>query len=401
MKDILTLSILLMMLFASSVHAEMSKTVEVRYIMGDGDTRVTARRVVLEQIRQKACDEAGTFVQSTTSLLENGELQESVRTVSAAMVKINVLEEGLSVDPSGQAVLRISAATSIDDQELLNRVRLLYQDEAKARNIRRLHAENERLRRQLSEIRTSLGAKAAASNHANLLAQQAMMLDQIDENGRTVMQVFERGTLIQMAEQSSDAFAAVIMELDEFLYRPLLRSPVIAQIESIEKLEYPNSGYAAYVRIGWDADLLLMQKTLGKYLDTRQLADHSGIMALRAGNTAGRGPSPFSERVYEYLATHGVDLQLTLAGKDFAFPVLYFDDGFLEACAVNHEARRGAALFLCITSQGKDARTVRGIYPGTNPVRLILTKDEAESATDIKAALIRCAVRPRCSGGKG
>src|ERR1022692_348331 len=86
-----------------SVHAEWSKTYSVDYLMGDGDNRVSARQTALEQVKLKASNEAGSYVESTTTLHEDGKLTESIQVIGASMVKLKLLSEAMSVNKSGQS----------------------------------------------------------------------------------------------------------------------------------------------------------------------------------------------------------------------------------------------------------------------------------------------------------
>lgn len=84
----------ILVLFLSSlllpIHgyaSQWSRNFEVSYPLGAGETMVTARQVAREQIKQKAIDAAGTYIQTTAELKDNT-LTEQIKMVSGAIVKL-------------------------------------------------------------------------------------------------------------------------------------------------------------------------------------------------------------------------------------------------------------------------------------------------------------------------
>lgn len=183
----------LLVFVALPARAEWSKSFEVGYIMGDGDNRASARQAALEQIKLKASGEAGTYILSTTTLRENGDLTENIQIIGASLVKIVKSEESLSVNQSGQAVLLVKATTSLDERELARRVELLQQDKEKSRQVKLLQAENEVLRMDLAQIRNALAAKSDPAKIAGLLSRRDSTIKRLEDNGRTLTLFFERG----------------------------------------------------------------------------------------------------------------------------------------------------------------------------------------------------------------
>ena len=227
--------------------AEWSKTFDVEYVLGDGDNRVSARQAALEQIKVKASNDAGTYVQGTSTLQANGNLTEEIKMVSASLVKITSSNESLSVNSAGQAVLKMNATATLDESELRRRIDAMQQDKEKARQIKVLETENKSLRRDYDQIRIALSKKSNQTSTAELLARQDSTLQRIEENGRTISQVFERGTLLQLALHNTDAFENAKRDIDDNFYAPLLQIPIYAEVESVEQ---SGKAYVALVRVG-------------------------------------------------------------------------------------------------------------------------------------------------------
>lgn len=381
----------LLLATALPAHAEWNKAYEVDYIMGDGDNRASARQAAIEQIKLKASNDAGTYVQGTTTLRENGGLTENIQILSASLVKVGTPEEKLTVNPSGQAVLWVKAVASLDETELVRRVEALQQDKEKARQVKLLQAENELLYKELARIRTALATKSDPAKTAELLAKQDSTIKRMDENGNTITQVFTRGTLIQLASRSTDEFDKAKRDLDEQFFAPLMRSHVTAVIESVEE---SGTDYVAMVRVGWSADTMKLRPVLKRYLTVEGF---NGELSIYGGdNLDSKGPTQLSERAYQYLSTKGVDLQLMLAGKEVRLPVFYgASDGFGERCGLSDHVRGKRESYLCLVSQKANSQTARGLTPEpgqsartSNPIRIHLTKEQAERATRVEATLV-------------
>lgn len=369
-----------MVLFASVAHAEWTKQIDLKYVMGDGDTRGSARQAALEQIKLKAANEAGTYVDHTTTLHENGDLTESIQMIGASMVKLTVLDEVLSVNTQGQAVLDIKASASINEAELAKRIEILRQDKEKARQVKVLLAENESLRKELEVIRQGLSLKADPSRIAELLAKQDQAIRRINDNGASVTQVFERGTLLQLASHNSDALDKAKRDLDDNLFAPLMRTKITAQLESVEEAQ---GGYVALVRVGWTFDLEQILPTLDRYLNTSPYSDKHDVTIYSFENVQSKGPSLLSERIYDYLKDKGIDLKLELAGKEVRLPAFYSDNSFI---ACDGSGRDGYGEYLCLESQGVNDPVVKANAEyHSNPIRIHLTRDEAERATTVQA----------------
>jgi hypothetical protein len=373
----------LMMLVSSMVHAEWTKQIDFRYVMGDGDTRGSARQAALEQIKLKTANEAGHYVESTSTLHENGELTESIRTIGAAMVKLKVLEEGLTIDAEGQAVLNIKALASVDDSELAKRIEILRQDREKARQIKLLQADNESLRKELEEIRQGLSSKADPARVVELLTRQDQTIQRMNDNGATVTQVFERGTLLQLANHNSDALEKAKRDLDENLFAPLLRSKITAELESVEE---DKGGYVALVRVGWLFDVKQITPVLNRYLNTSISSVKHDVTVHSSENISSKGPNLLSERIYTYLSNKGIDLKLSLAGKEIRLPALYSGNNFFDECSQDDQVRAAYSKHICLDSQGINNPIVKGNSQfQSNPIRIYLTRDEAERATNVQA----------------
>ena len=370
-------------------HAEWSKQYELAYSMGDGDTKGSARQAAIEQIKLKASNESGTYVDSTTTLKENGSLTESIRMVSATMVKVRIDKESMSIGQSGQTILNLVAVATLDDAELSRRVADLRQDKEKVRQMKVLQAENEALRAGLKNIRDSLAVKADPATVAELLAKQDQTIRKLETNSQTVTQVFSQGTLLQLALKNKDAFEETKQTLQDELYALILKTKVDAKVEAVEQ---EGDGYAAIIRVGWAVDQNRAYKMMSKYLDGRAPTKYEPNFQFELyQNEKGKGKSNLSPKIFQYIAERPIFAKISIAGKDVKLPVLFASDSsssFFKCSSratPNFEGKLDAAT-LCFRNLSASDNKIFGTAQ-TNPIRIYLTKEEAESATNVTAVM--------------
>jgi tetratricopeptide (TPR) repeat protein len=95
-------------------------TAEGTYVMGDGETPLLAEARALQQAKQTALEQAGTYV-SSYSRTKNADLtDDEIETVSAGVMHVEILEKKRSVIGDGFVFsVKISATVSTDQIDLL------------------------------------------------------------------------------------------------------------------------------------------------------------------------------------------------------------------------------------------------------------------------------------------
>jgi hypothetical protein len=127
------------------------KDYQTEYLLGDNDSRLSAKQNALNQIQLQAMQEAGTYIQGQTQLL-NEQLEERINQVSAAIVKLDVLSERFEFTAQGQQKLKLVARANVDESILQDRVRTLQIEANKVRNADKLAQDNQQMRQQLQQM---------------------------------------------------------------------------------------------------------------------------------------------------------------------------------------------------------------------------------------------------------
>lgn len=136
-------------------HAENKVVVaDATYIMGDGESPTFAETMVLQKAKQKALEEAGTYVESYTKVQNLDLTTEEIQTIAGSVLQVEVLENKRSLVGDGlQFYVKIKAIITSDKMEdLAQRIR----GKNVAGEYTRLQREYARLNREIESWKTLL-----------------------------------------------------------------------------------------------------------------------------------------------------------------------------------------------------------------------------------------------------
>lgn len=156
-----TVSILVLLSLPALAQAE-TKTIlsEATYVMGDGETPSFAEAMVLQKAKQRALEEAGTYVESYTHVRNLDLTMDEIRTVAGGVMKTEVVEQNREqLKGNGlRFYVKISALVTTDKMEdLARRIRggNLAPENMKLQGaIADLAKDLELLKRQIPETKT-------------------------------------------------------------------------------------------------------------------------------------------------------------------------------------------------------------------------------------------------------
>ena len=136
-------------------HAENKVVVaDATYIMGDGESPTFAEAMVLQKAKQRALEEAGTYVESYTKVQNLDLTTEEIQTIAGSVLQVEVLENKRSLVGDGlQFHVKIKAIITSDKMEdLAQRIR----GKNVAGEYTRLQGEYARLSREIESWKTLL-----------------------------------------------------------------------------------------------------------------------------------------------------------------------------------------------------------------------------------------------------
>ena len=371
-------------LFVSANAAAWEKEVSIEYVLGDADSRLTAREAAYEALKVEAAKSAKTYVQ-TTQTLDNEEFVESIEVLGASMVKLEDAEETFLGDKGRNGVLVVSATAVIDESELEKRVSQLQSSSAKVRSLRALGSENERLRSELEILRLQLqNRKISPDELPELLDRQNKARQELENIGKQVNAVFERGTLIEMAGNTEKELSMIKGILTRQFIDIIRSYPYQASISKVQEI---NDAYEVFVDLKWSfkEQQYQMKQILDPFLTGYWRKDHLQIPTW--ANINNRGPHKFSDRIMDWLSNHEVVLNVQLGGVSKVIPiVLVREEGAGLGCS-NAWSDAGSDVDryereLCVILESSFSR-IHGNNARPFPLKFVLSPQQAEAATGV------------------
>lgn len=386
-------------MLASSSALAWTQKMDIIWPMGENDSRSRARELALDALRIKASNAVGKIVESAETL-RDGTLSEEIKTVGVSMVKIDDVRDTVKVEPGGRISLALSANVTIDDSELSRRATAMREDIVKTKNIRRLADENADLRQQLADLRNRGTTKANRSQAFDLQKRENDILDLIQKNDQAVTNTFAAGSLITLAAQDGDSWEREKARLDAEVFGELLRSPVQVSLVGVEQ---EGEKFVAKVQVGWRPNFDVLKRTLSRnfndvYLHNylRPRNERSQLIDITDFSNSGtRLKSNYTIRAWDFLSKYSVWVQIDLGTKSVKLPLFYqTKSGAFTGCedGVVDGAERiilSSGRF-CLILQDFNDSAVKGLFrEEPNPIRIPLTRQQAATATDVKAVLVR------------
>ena len=378
---------------SADVHQE---TMRVELPIGERDTRANVKANALEEMKVRAARQAGSVVQAVTRV--TGErYSEEIKTIGISLIAFQDVQDHIEVTPEGGARLVVTAQVSVDESELQRRATEIRSDSAKLEQIRVLTSENERLRRVLKESRDQLPNTKSSRQAAVILEKQVDLLDQLSTNLDKVGATFTPGALLDLAQTDAEQWGKIKAELDSEIFEETMNAPVHVRIGGVQA--DGADSYLARVDLGWDVDPARFIPILTRYFVNASVHDAKmGIkeINLRWFPNQDRVKTPFTQRVYEYLAKNSLQVEIRLGDSVSAYPVVFYGNAFFDDQNCEHsgaELRQdygrltGGMCFISVSPGGLYIFGLRG-NSISNPVAIRLTSKQAAQASKVTASWV-------------
>lgn len=183
------IALLLSLMFSMEYAFAWTKEYTQDFNMGDNDSRNTAREWAVDQIKLKAAQEAGTYIQGTTKLVGN-DLQETITQIGASIVRITVNSDAMITTADGKPALRVSATADVDESVLTQRIKMMQEDDKKARDLQLLAQENQKLREEILALAAQKTTTTDSKALADILARETTILASLDRNSTRTQEIF-------------------------------------------------------------------------------------------------------------------------------------------------------------------------------------------------------------------
>jgi len=372
-------------------------TLTESYTFGDGDSKVSAREIAIENIKKRAADQAGSYVEHDKNLSADGELSQKIRILTAAMVKVTPTTERIKVSSSGAVSIEVTATVSIDDNELKKRVAAIQSDAKKDQTISDLQNANQSLHTKLESVYRDLHSKSLGlADIAALLQQQFDIKREIEGNENAVRQVFEQGALLRIAVASSDRSATLKQQFTKDYVSTWARLSAKLQ-PSIFSVQQISSNYEVVVAV---RDIPNKYESINHLIGTSVTTDTRNkwttVWDIRDNSDLFKRSFVDKASIIDALP---VTLRVSILNTSYAVPyfgigIEYFMGDKIKASKLSSDEFRSAVLANGYTKQvigffeenSHDDRF--WIKNGVYYVKFIMSEDQAAKANSVKAQFL-------------
>ncbi len=195
---------------------EIRLKVTESYTLGGNDTLSNAENLVIEQAKRAATDYAGTYVESELNLSNNQITKQQVRVLSAGFMEVSRRDFNHSVNKSGNFVLHTEAEIKLSKKSITDGINKLKSDPERKAKINNLEKQNKHLRNELLQLSKKINS--SNSSRTDLMAAREKVLAELDNNREAAKQVFEEGTLFQLAMLDNSDYELAKKDIDENVF---------------------------------------------------------------------------------------------------------------------------------------------------------------------------------------
>ena len=356
-----SLAIILMALSATA-NAWQS-TIETTYQVGETESRMAAKEHALQALKVKAVGQARSYVEQTKTL-QNGELRSSITVVGASLVELSDVETTLKLESGDNLVMSAKAQAHLDESVLASRIKQLHEDQSKKKAIARLSEKNRQLRERLDELRN-----ASSDQLSETLENQAETYRAINELNNSAEQVFERGTLLDMADESEKQFDRAWSEIEKRFFGRIADTPVKTKLLRVRK---DSGDYLAEIEVTFRPDFEAITADLSHLVN---FGVGEGGISVQAPLNRDLGPRHFSEHLVNRMMDTEIWMTISVGGVSKSLRVAGESSGMYLV----HKFVPGEDDELMIRGgEGEKA---------SNPVVLELTREQAETAQRVSAEI--------------
>lgn len=317
----------------SENNNDITLNVTERYVLGDNDTLTDAKKVVLEQAKKSATDYAGSYVESSLSVSGNQITQQQIRVLSAGFMEVVSSDYQRSVNKSGSIVLDATAKIKLSKKSIQDGLEKLKTDPERQAKIDKLEENNQRLRRDLLALTKKINN--SESSRTDLMKAREAILSDLNNNRSAAKQVFEQGTLFQLAMLDDSAYDLAKKDIDENVFG-YMRHEMKIDLGKPEFYKNKNGNYNISVPVKWNLKMSPAQKVLDKYFHTTDRLANGLVGRIipyavgfdKYANQGDKQKEPYTHKLVDYLYERMVAIKVSAGNKYGYLPIGMSTGGF-------------------------------------------------------------------------
>jgi len=185
------IGLFLLLLIPPMVAAEVETiTATHKYVMGDNDSKNEARRMCFMEAKRKVLDKAGSYIESNTTIRNYQLEKDEIIAYSAALLKIETINERWEIDGSNMAVT-LTVKADVDASILEKQLEKIQKDKSVQDKIKQQSARLQELEETVNSLRQQLGTSGSTKEPV-LRKERNVVFKEIDELEEKKNEIFER-----------------------------------------------------------------------------------------------------------------------------------------------------------------------------------------------------------------
>lgn len=250
---------------ASDNNNHITLNVSETYLLGDNDTLTQAKDINLEQVKKEASEYAGTYVESELKVSGRNIAKQEIRVLTAGYLEVLSVQNKRKVNGSGILTLTTQAKIRVSKESVRDGLAKLKSDPERKAKIKKLKTDNNRLRNELLALTKKINT---GSSRLDLVEAREKVLSDLNRNRQATKQVFEKGTLFQLAVLGGNEGDLAKKDIEENVFGYFQHETKVT-LGKPEFKRNSNGKYDIFVPVEWNLPKAPVEKVLNKYFNVR------------------------------------------------------------------------------------------------------------------------------------
>lgn len=352
------------------------------YILGDNDTITQAKNLVLEQLKNEAADYAGSYVESELKVSGNEIVKQQIRILTAGFMEILHVDNTRRISKAGSIELDAKAKIRVSKESVRDGLQKLKTDPERKATIRRLEQDNERLVNELVNLTNSINE----GSRIDLLEARKSTLSKLNNNREATKAVFEKGTLLQLADIGSKEQDIALNDVEQNVFGYFKQKTKVSVGQPEFKRNSSNL-FDVSVPVEWNLKKQPVLDVLSQYFHVSKAAKnaHVGVSVpyslsiKKSKNNGSRAKKPYSSGLEQYIRGKVIAIKVMVGSKV----------GYLPISGLTGSFGTGEYAFHFSNDSNKNTMIRRNLR---NPIVIKnVTQKELSEATEIEASIVALA----------
>jgi predicted Zn-dependent protease len=215
MKRVLVFAALALTLLPMPARAEVQVVeADSSYLIGDNDSKIDARRIVLQEAKRKALEMAGVLVESITEVKNLALTRDEIRAYTAGIVETEIVTEEMK-GTSDHPEIYMKTRCRIDMGVLMEQIKRLKADEGAKEQLQVALKENEALRKERDGLVTTLATEKNKTKADDIRKKLNTVLAKEESNDEVKRVWGNLSTKVDLNELGKSVKEGTAKDLDE------------------------------------------------------------------------------------------------------------------------------------------------------------------------------------------